>query len=162
MKPRKKCLKLEEVLELVLDDSDDCSASDLSENSADELKIKAKSSDFSNKPEPEEENVNTVNDMLDSCKSKNNEKILKNCINIENKKDNDSKFHLKNLFHFIENEENDYKMIKENNLFVIDDTSDEEATHNEEFHKKSPIIDLLYPLKFDVNHKKSKKRKRQI
>jgi hypothetical protein len=165
MKPRKKCMKLEEVLELVLDssnyDDDDDESSESSDLSSiienDSIKMQLVSLDVKRKPY---EN-NMVNRELVA-----KDTSFKSDIIDDKNKNVEDKFHLKNLFHFIDKIE--FKIPEKNELLVIYDTSDDDerkelktTDKNNKNLLKSPVIELMYPLMAGTSQVISKKRKRK-
>ena len=167
MKPRKKCMKLEEVLELVLanseDDDDDEDSSDCSdfnenlENSSFKKQILSVDVECKSK----ENNI--------EIEAKEDTSFKKNITDNENKVIRNT-FHLKNLFHFVD--KIDFKIsehaAEKNDLIIYDTSSDDDDSDNESKLRKnnknllkSPVIDLMYQMRQDIiNHKISKKRKR--
>jgi hypothetical protein len=150
MKPKKKCMKLEEVLETFdFEDSSSDSNSDSSEEEEDENKKKEENIINKDSPinKPLELNL-VISNNIDDLKCKNK-----------------SKYHLKDLFYFIENEKLELMENENNNnnnqLVIYESSDDEFRKDNNDKNTlniiQSPIIGLIYPL----NRVISKKRKRQ-
>ena len=75
-------------------------------------------------------------------------------LNCKKNKNIHAKFHLKNLFDFIENDKFEFDKPEKNEIFVIYESSDDDLNINDK-SIKSPIIGLIYPIN------STKKRKRQ-